>query len=239
MFAHAIDCCNCPGKQCRSCGQVKCHGAFNRDKKSKCGLQGRCRACQRVYRKAYNAAHREEKNERRRKWRQENAERDREYNEAYYRANIERHREYTRLYRQNNPESVRKSNRLSYERHCDMYKECYKANRDKYRERIRAYRRHNLEHYAIYAANRYARKKNVGGSIAPQRWEELKQHYNYTCLRCGKREPDITLTMDHVIPITKNGINSIENIQPLCGVCNSSKGTRIIDYRTQFRRESL
>ena len=56
--------------------------------------------------------------------------------------------------------------------------------------------------------------KEKGQLFTVQEWEELKLEYNYTCPMCKKREPEIKLTMDHIIPVIKNGDNTIDNIQP-------------------------
>lgn len=61
-------------------------------------------------------------------------------------------------------------------------------------------------------------------------WELLKKQYNYTCPCCHKSEPDIKLTEDHIVPITRGGSNNIENIQPLCKSCNCKKYTKTIKY---------
>lgn len=50
------------------------------------------------------------------------------------------------------------------------------------------------------------------------------------CLACGS---DKNISLDHVIPIKKGGVNDIGNLQPLCKSCNSKKGVKIIDYRTE------
>lgn len=50
------------------------------------------------------------------------------------------------------------------------------------------------------------------------------------CLCCGSSEK---LSLDHVIPVNKNGPNTIENLQTLCLSCNSRKSDKIIDYRIQ------
>lgn len=75
---------------------------------------------------------------------------------------------------------------------------------------------------------RYYKLKTTGGSHTYGEWETLKAQYNYTCPMCLKKEPDVRLTQDHIIPVSKGGSNNIENIQPLCRSCNSSKGAKLI-----------
>lgn len=89
------------------------------------------------------------------------------------------------------------------------------------------------EYKAIHSQNRRARLEKVGGSFTISEWNNLKAQYNWTCPRCHKSEPDIKLTIDHIIPVVKGGSNNIENIQPLCGSCNSIKGTKIVVFKLE------
>jgi len=77
---------------------------------------------------------------------------------------------------------------------------------------------------------RNARIAKNGGFHSNGEWETLKAQYNWICLSCNRREPEIKLTRDHIIPLLKGGSNNIENIQPLCRVCNSKKHTNTIKY---------
>ena len=79
-------------------------------------------------------------------------------------------------------------------------------------------------------ARRRARKKGAEGSHTFGEWELLKEQLGFTCPACGRGEPEVTLTQDHIIPLSKGGSDYIENIQPLCKGCNSEKWTEVKSY---------
>ena len=96
-----------------------------------------------------------------------------------------------------------------------------------------AYR--NPEYMAYMASKRRAMLKGVEGSHTFEEWKEVLEKHNYKCAYCGGTE---RLSKDHIIPISKNGTDYIENIQVLCLSCNSSKGNKLedeIDFSTFFK----
>lgn len=66
-----------------------------------------------------------------------------------------------------------------------------------------------------------------GGTYSAEEWLELCKTFGNVCLACGSEN----ITVDHVVPLASGGTNTIDNLQPLCGPCNSSKGNKTIDYR--------
>lgn len=61
-------------------------------------------------------------------------------------------------------------------------------------------------------------------------WIALKELYRNTCPSCKRSEPEVRLTEDHIVPISKGGTDSIANIQPLCRSCNSVKNNKEVRY---------
>jgi 5-methylcytosine-specific restriction endonuclease McrA len=68
----------------------------------------------------------------------------------------------------------------------------------------------------------------AAGSFTQAEWDTVIAHYGRRCLRCNATE---RITIDHIIPLSKGGSNTVDNLQPLCHSCNSSKGSKHIDYR--------
>lgn len=67
-------------------------------------------------------------------------------------------------------------------------------------------------------------------------WDALKSVCGDACLICGSVE---TLVKDHIKPIYQGGSDGIDNLQPLCHSCNSSKGSDSTDHRPNDWQECL
>lgn len=65
-------------------------------------------------------------------------------------------------------------------------------------------------------------------------WCDYRLGVTPTCYICGRKIPSGELSIDHVIPLAKGGLNISENKKPACKRCNQLKGT--FDYSEDLVR---
>lgn len=142
---------------------------------------------------------------------------------------------HLKKYRETHREEINTKARERRQQDLEHYREIGRKSRDKHAEERNAYQREygkaNRDKLTLYTNNRRARKLFAKGSHTDEEGQTLKAKYNFKCLCCGKQEPEIKLTRDHVRPLILGGSDSIDNIQPLCARCNSKKSLQQIDYR--------
>lgn len=151
-----------------------------------------------------------------RKKRAENPEKYRKEYRIWRAKNLDKVKEATRRWRKNNPDKVRIMKKRYYERYSDKVK-----------DRVKRWIKKNPEKKRFQSSLRAMRRKEAEGKFTYGEWERLKKQYGFRCPSCGRCEPEIHLTIDHIIPLVKGGSNWIENIQPLCKECNCKKHTQI------------
>jgi 5-methylcytosine-specific restriction endonuclease McrA len=156
------------------------------------------------------------------KWRSENPDKHRENQRLIEKKkrdamSLEEKRKLAKKYRATRGDRMRASSRKSYQNH--------KARASAY---LRQWKKKFIDKVKSYAHARRAKLNGSSGRFTAKEWKELCERYGNKCLRCGQAKP---LTPDHIVPVSKGGSNSIENIQPLCQPCNSVKHTQTIDYR--------
>lgn len=189
-------------KICTQCGENKPLSAFGRDARAKSGLTGLCKECNAAKSKAYYKAHKEECKAKQR---------------AHYEAHREERKASVAAYRAAEPEKRKVWNKTYNDTH-----------RDEIKIYQNAWREANPERLAMILRNNRANRKGAVGLVSLSEWTALVDRYHGRCLCCGKVTD---LTMDHVVPLSKGGMNDIGNVQPLCQSCNSAKFDRHIDYR--------
>lgn len=144
--------------------------------------------------------------------------------QRHYREHADEKHAYDRQYRAINRERKQAHDRAYYQRNAAAI-----------RLRVRQYgRRRKAEdpsrwnHLHNLRWRRRAERLKAGGSYTLAEWHALCAQYGHRCLACGSTG---RLEVDHVVPVSLGGSNTIANLQPLCPDCNRAKGTKTIDYR--------
>lgn len=89
-----------------------------------------------------------------------------------------------------------------------------------------------LEQSRIYGETRSARLAlaRQRGTHTKAEWASVLRDCGNCCVKCGSLG---SIVKDHITPIYQGGSDSIDNLQPLCNKCNSSKGSDTTDWRPE------
>ena len=117
-------------------------------------------------------------------------------------------------------ESIRRT-RLENEQHRILMEVCNELNIDPRLER-RARRR------AARTYTRDARRRLKQGQLGRFSREQVIERDRKTCYMCGKVCARSEIHLDHVIPLSKGGDHTLENIKVSCADCNLRKGNGTI-----------
>jgi hypothetical protein len=76
---------------------------------------------------------------------------------------------------------------------------------------------------AVRGASRHSYTKEV---VPPLSNRELFLRDAYMCMYCGKQYPELLLTRDHLLPLSRGGKDCWSNVVTACRACNHAKGPR-------------
>ena len=126
--------------------------------------------------------------------------------EQYLPAHKDEIRERGRQWRLTHPEEVREHNQ--------RYRQTLKG-------KAKSQRKHTTHR---------TRLSKVINTLTANEWEAILAQHDFRCAYCGCSLLDLfnPPTRDHVMPISKGGDNTKENVVPACRSCNSRKYNHLI-----------
>ncbi|PHE94706.1 hypothetical protein COF76_23130 [Bacillus wiedmannii] len=142
--------------------------------------------------------------------------------------------EYSKRWHEENKESRAKKTKRWYEgnkeRKAESDRRWYEKNKERRAEQKRKWEKENQEKRYSYGVKRRSLKHNV--KFTPSQRTELLNKDNWTCQCCGIKVHDRRTGdwnthdkahIDHLIPLTKGGDSTPDNLQVLCRTCNIKK----------------
>jgi len=178
------------------------------------------------YMKIYREEHKEDKKEYMKQYREGNKIYIKENKKQYYQNNKKHHQELMKEWRKNHPEYIKEYDK-EWHRNNPEYNKQYRKNNPEYiNEWYKTEKGKALAQRS--RSKRRSKLREITNTLTANEWIDILKQYKFRCAYCGK---EFTLfdreTRDHVIPISKGGDNTKENVVPACQSCNSKKGINI------------
>lgn len=223
-------------KVCYICEQEKPLEEFHKDKHSSDGRRSKCKECV----KEYSRIHQEEIRTYHQTFHQSNKDRLNAESRIRYYANRERRLTRMKVYQQEN----RIRRRLMQQRRMtdparrqrvQMYHIAFReAHPEIVRARNQAWRLANpLKAKQGYTRHRARKRQATMGEV---NYERILARDGYHCYICDRPVRPDDIHFDHVIPLSRNGPHSEDNIKVTHSVCNLRKGAHLPEELTHFQR---
>lgn len=145
----------------------------------------------------------------------------------YRLANKEKRKEWSKKWWAKNAERIKLKRLAEKDRWQLYFKEYNLKNIEKRREQARIWRNNNPDRSRISRKKQKHRRRALG-NINFTEWITKVAMLGNKCQICFRTEPEIKITIDHIIPVSKGGTNHIDNLQPLCVGCNSKKHNKTL-----------
>ena len=200
---------------------------FNRIHKDKLALTSKCKKCKKTEIEEWRKNNREKINKQSNNWNKNNREK------------VAKSRQKTL----NNPASreLKKLRQFRY----------YQSHKEREAARVKKWAEDNKEKLKLQRKNRYQnnkekalshvhrrRARKLGNGVEPYTRTDMLQMYGHACYLCGK-EINLSISgkigspnwenglhIEHVIPLSAGGPDTLENVRPSHGKCNLNKGTK-------------
>lgn len=204
---------------------------FHKQKLGSYGLRSYCKECSKIKTKEL--------------WK---SSKYRKYISNYKKINSDKIKKYCRIYREINKKHIREVARkyeiLNKESISKRKKEYRKINIEKIqqksklyyisnKEKIAEYRKNNKEKYQVIRARRKKRLKNTINTFIEKDWKECLDFFD--CKDAYTGLPMKITSQDHIVPVSKGGGFTRQNIVPCEASINSSKHNN--DMETWYRQQ--
>lgn len=204
------------------CGTYTGWHAHNKSKERPCDL---CRKARNEYLAIWREKNKNRLKEKQARYYLDNKKHLREQGRNYYQAHKQESYNQNKAWRKANPEKM-----------AEYRKKWIEANPEKNRETKAAWSKRNPESKRLIEHRRRARMYAVENEKYTE--AQVLEAYGTDCHICSKpidlEAPRRTnqagwengLHLDHLVSIAKGGSNTLENIRPAHGLCNTKKGAR-------------
>ena len=81
----------------------------------------------------------------------------------------------------------------------------------------------------IVAAHGGTREYHLLNDVPPLTNKNLFRRDGHMCLYCGDYLYDCELTRDHVVPVSRGGADTWENVVTACRICNHKKADKLLE----------